>query len=190
MLADELVCRIATPEDAAELAAFGAESFVDAYGYSLRPGDLALHVTRTYSEELQRRELTDSSAWTVLVERCSTGDSSDRAAAAKELVGAALLRIKRPPADPAPELEWVEIARFYVARLYWRTGVSTELMMATLRSIRERGQAMVWLQTWERAEQALRFYRKWGFLAIGETSFLAGTQIQRDLVLARRVGAG
>jgi ribosomal protein S18 acetylase RimI-like enzyme len=173
MLRDEIVYRLAEPADALDLAAFGSESFVDAYGYSVKLADLALHVLRTYSVELQLRELTDPKAWTLLADR----DGS--------IVGAALLRVASPPAELGPELNWTEIARFYLSKLYWRTGVSTDLMVATLRSIRERQGEVVWLQVWEQAEPAIRFYRKWGFLEVGEAAFQLGTAVQRDLVMAR-----
>ena len=173
MLRDEVVYRLAHPSDAAELAAFGAESFVAAYGHALRPADLGLHVVRTYSEALQLGEIADPASWTLIADREG------------ELVGAVLLRWASPPVDLAPELHWAEIGRFYVAKPYWRTGISTDLMVAALRSIRERQGPIVWLQAWERAERALAFYRKWGFLEIAETSFRVGSEVQRDLILAR-----
>jgi GNAT superfamily N-acetyltransferase len=102
---------------------------------------------------------------------------------------AALLRWAEPPPGLAPELPWAELARFYVARMYWETGVSSELMVAVLRSIRSRGGRLVWLQVWERAERAIRFYRKWGFFEVGEAPYTVGRELQRDLVLARSLGA-
>jgi len=173
MLRDEIVYRPAVLADAAELAAFGSESFVDAYAHALKPGSMALHVARTYSEDLQRRELADPDAWTLLADR--DGD----------IVAAAYLRWASPPAKLAPELRWVEIARFYLAKPYWRTGISSDLMVAALASIRERQGEVVWLQAWEQSEVALRFYRKWGFREVGEAQFRLGPELQRDLILAR-----
>lgn len=178
MLRDEVVYRPARPADAGELAALGAETFVEAYGYAMQPANAVLHVARTYSEELQLRELADPLAWTMVADR--EGD----------LIGAALLRWAALPADLAPELRWTEIGRFYVAKPYWQTGISSDLMVAALRSIRERHGVVVWLQAWEHAERALRFYRKWGFLEVGETTFRVGTEVQRDLILARSLRQG
>jgi diamine N-acetyltransferase len=179
MLRDEIVYRPALVSDAGELAAFGSEAFVAAYGHALSPGNLALHVARTYSEERQQRELEDPDAWTIIADR--DGD----------VVAAAYLRWAAPPANLAPELRWAEIGRFYLAKPYWRTGISSDLMVATLASIRERRGELVWLQAWEHAEVALRFYRKWGFLEVGETPFHLGSERQRDLILARSLrGSG
>lgn len=178
MLREEVVYRLARPDDAAELAACGAESFVDAYGYSMQPAHVVVHVARTYSEQLQLRELADPLAWTIVADR--EGD----------LIGAALLRWAAPPTDLAPELRWAEIGRFYVGKPYWRTGISSDLMVAALHSIRQRHGLVVWLQAWEQAGHALRFYRKWGFLEVGETTFRIGTEVQRDLILARSLRKG
>lgn len=178
MLRDEVCYRTAVPADASELAGFGSESFVAAYGHALRPADLALHVARAYSEERQYQELVDPLAWTVLGER--EGD----------VVGAALLRWAAPPPGLAVELRWAELARFYVARPYWRTGVSTDLMFTALKSIRDRDGLLVWLQVWEAALQAIAFYRKWGFYEVGEAPYRIGAVVQRDVVLARSLRHG
>jgi GNAT superfamily N-acetyltransferase len=169
--------REAVPSDAFALAAFGSAAFVDAYGHALRPADLVLHVARAYGEAQQLAELQDPHSWTLLADREG------------EIVAAALLRWAEPPPGLAPELPWAELARFYVARVYWETGVSSELMVAVLRSIRSRGGQLVWLQVWERAERAIRFYRKWGFFEVGEAPYTVGRELQRDLVLARSLAA-
>ena len=175
MLRDEVIYRRGTPADALELAAFGAESFVDAYGSINSRRQVALHVERTYSEALQRAELEDPGSWTMVADREG------------EIVGAALLWWRDPPPPIEPAGGWAEIKRFYVGRRYWRTGVSTDLMVAALQSIREgRGRA-VWLQVWEHAAQAIGFYRKWGFSEAGEIPFMLGTERQRDLLMTRRV---
>jgi|KBSSwiStaDraftv2_1062776.scaffolds.fasta_scaffold26814_2 diamine N-acetyltransferase len=173
MLRDEVIYRRATPADAPELAGFGSQSFVDAYGSLNSRRQVALHVERTYSEDLQRAELTDSGSWTII------GDREG------EIVGAALMRWYDPPAPLAAGAKWAEIKRFYVGRGYWRTGISTDLMVAALQSIRDGAGDSVWLQVWEDATQAIGFYRKWGFVEVGEMPFMLGTEAQRDLVMAR-----
>lgn len=172
---DEVTYRLAGPEDAEMLAAFGSQSFVDGYGHLNPPAAVAAHVARTYAVELQRAELAHPEQWS-LVGHCR-----------EAVVGAALLRWKGSPVPMEVSERSVEIARFYVGKPYWRTGVSSNLMLAALQSIRERGGESVWLQVWERSEPAKRFYRKWGFTEIGTTTFLLGTELQRDLIMARRL---
>lgn len=172
MLREEVTYRRAVPADAGELAAFGSQSFVDAYGNTNPRREVARHVARTYAE-LQKAELEDPESWTILGDR--EGD----------IVGAALMRWNEPPLPLASEGKWAEIKRFYLGRMYWRTGISADLMAAVLQSIREGKGTGVWLQVWEHAEQAIGFYRKCRFRETGHAPFMLGTEEQRDLVMRR-----
>ena len=173
MVREEVTYRRAVPADAAELAGFGSQSFVDAYGSTNPPREVARHVERTYSAALQLSELQESGSWTIL------GDREG------EIVGAALMRWHDPPLPIGPGERWAEITRFYVGRPYWRTGISADLMVEVLQSIRDGEGAGVWLQVWENAPQAVGFYRKWGFREAGHLPFMLGTIRQRDLLMAR-----
>ena len=46
---------------------------------------------------------------------------------------------------------------------------------------------IVWLAVWERNHRAIAFYRKWGFVEVGNQSFLLGDDLQNDLVMQRIV---
>ena len=173
MVRAEVTFRRGVAADADALASFGSQSFVDAYGTSTSPHEVALHVARTYSAERQLSELNDAGSWTIL------GDREE------EIVGAALVRWLDPPLPIEPGAKWAEVKRFYVARPYWRTGVSGDLMAEVLRSIHEGEGTGVWLQVWEDAGQAIGFYRKWGFREAGRVPFLLGTVEQSDLLMVR-----
>ena len=68
MVRGDLTYRRGAAVDAAALASFGSQSFVDAYGSTTSPREVAVHVARTYSTELQLTELNDSRSWTILGE--------------------------------------------------------------------------------------------------------------------------
>jgi hypothetical protein len=53
----------------------------------------------------------------------------------------------------------------------------------------ERGSDVAWLGVWERNPRAMAFYRKLGFVEAGSQVFQLGTDPQRDVVMARPVGA-
>jgi len=38
---------------------------------------------------------------------------------------------------------------------------------------------------WERNSRAIAFYEKWKFRVVGEQAFLLGTDVQKDLLMAR-----
>ena len=173
MVREEVTYRRGVAADAGDLAAFGSQSFVDAYGTTSSRRAMALHVASTYSADLQRAELEDPESWTIVGDRDG------------EIVAAALMQWHEPPLPIDPPAKWAEIRRFYLGRAYWRTGVSTDLMVAALQSIRDGGGDAVWLQAWEHAPQAIGFYRKWGFREAGHVPFRLGTELQRDILLAR-----
>lgn len=173
MVREEVTYRRGVAADAGDLAAFGSQSFVDAYGSTSSRQAVALHVARTYSADLQLAELKDPESWTIVGDRDG------------EIVAAALIRWQQPALPIGPPGKWAEIRRFYLGRAYWRTGVSADLMVAALQSIRDGGGIAVWLQVWEHAPQAIGFYRKWGFREAGHVPFVLGTDVQRDLLLAR-----
>lgn len=52
---------------------------------------------------------------------------------------------------------------------------------------RARGHDVLWLGVWDRNERAIAFYARWGFVEVGEMSFLLGSDVQRDHVLALRL---
>ena len=78
-----------------------------------------------------------------------------------------------------------EIQRLYVARDWHGKGVAQALMHACLEALRARGSDVAWLGVWERNPRALAFYRKSGFVEVGDHVFTVGTDPQRDVVMAR-----
>ena len=46
----------------------------------------------------------------------------------------------------------------------------------------------MWLGVWERNPRAAAFYAKYGFVRVGEQTFVLGADAQTDWLLARRVG--
>lgn len=164
--------RPATLADAARVASFGAESFLDWYAPFNDPRDLELHVARTYGEAQQRRELADPAC------QCTI------ALVDEHIAGYALVRqgATHPAVTgPAP----AEVCRFYVGRAHHGRGVAMELMRATIAAARAAGVATLWLGAWAENPRALRFYAKMGFRDVGSTTFVLGTSPQVDRLLVR-----
>ena len=157
--------RRADPRDAATLAAFASRTFADTFGAMNRPEDMAEFLEKTYSEELQRREIEDPRVITLLAEE-------DR-----ELVAFAQLKIESP--------DRIEIARFYVDRERHGRGIAQSLMNAVLDQVRSAGAKTVWLGVWEHNHRAIAFYAKCGFRDTGSHPFLLGSDLQTDRVMVR-----
>jgi diamine N-acetyltransferase len=158
-----LTIRRAVSGDAAALAAFGARTFEETFGSANRPEDMAAFLTRTYGEEIQRREIENAEVVTLLGE--------------VDAVLAAFAQLKLGSA--------IEIARFYVDRPFQGTGVAQALMREVLETSRARGAESIWLGVWERNERAIAFYAKCGFRDTGSHPFLLGGDLQTDRVMVR-----
>lgn len=171
MTPDGVVIRRARAADAAALASLMERTFSDAFGPANRPEDLATHIARSYSPEIQGRELADPDHTILLAD------------AGGVPAGYAQLRTGEAPAEvtgPAPLQLW----RFYVDRGWHGKGLAQALMVAARRAARERGARTLWLGVWEENPRGIAFYRKEGFREVGRFLFHVGDDPQRDLIMA------
>ncbi len=169
--------RRATTADAAALSDLARRTFSETFAADNDAGDLAAYMEATYSPAIQARELDDPSRPCLVVTRDATlvAYASCRATPDAELPAGVTSR---------PSLE---IQRFYLVRGLQGSGVAQALMGECLHLARARGAAAVHLGVWERNARALRFYAAQGFVEVGEQPFVLGTDVQRDLVLVRRL---
>jgi ribosomal protein S18 acetylase RimI-like enzyme len=166
--------RPAVPSDALPLSQFGARAFRDAFAADNRPENLDVYLAKAYGVPQQSAELADPSVATLIAE------------ASQNLVGFAQLRSGITPAcvtGPQP----MELWRFYVAREWHGQGVASTLMAAVVAEALRRGAHTLWLGVWERNGRAQAFYRKCGYVVVGEQPFVLGSERQTDLVMARPV---
>lgn len=168
-----MTIRHATPADTALIADLGARTFRDAFGPDNDPADLALYLAEAFAPETVDAELADPAATFLISEAVAP-------------VGYARVVADRPhPALPGARA--AGLARIYVEQTALGTGVGDALMAACLDEAARTGHDAIWLSVWERNPRAIRFYERWGFRAIGETTFTVGTDVQRDVVMARAV---
>jgi len=167
-----LTIRLAGPDDAAAVAAFGERSFRETFGPDNRPEDMDAYCAATYAVERQRQELAAPDRLTLLVEMEGT------------LAGYAQLRDGPAPrsitgADP------IEILRFYVDSRWHGRGIAGSLMAETLARARALGRRTIYLAVWERNPRAIAFYEKAGFRKVGSQPFQLGRDVQIDDVMVR-----
>jgi GNAT superfamily N-acetyltransferase len=96
-----------------------------------------------------------------------------------KLAGYAKLMAGQPPAcvvGPAP----VELVRFYIDRIWQGTGLSAAFMEHCLKEAKQQGYRTMYLGVWEHNARAHGFYRKWGFVRVGEHTFQMGDDPQVD----------
>jgi diamine N-acetyltransferase len=167
--------RSAIAADALSLSQFGARTFRDAFAAENRPENLEAYLAKAYGLPQQSAEIADPAIATLIAE-------SNR-----ELVGFAQLRRGVPPGcvlGPDP----IELWRFYVDRAWHGQGVASNLMSSVVSEALRRGARTLWLGVWERNGRAQAFYRKHGYVVVGEQAFVLGRDRQTDLVMARPLG--
>jgi ribosomal protein S18 acetylase RimI-like enzyme len=168
------IIRSAEAGDAGRLARLAESTFRAAFGAMNTFEHMAVHCRDNYGEQIQAAEISDPELLTLL---CEHGG---------QLIGYAQLRWGEAPAC-VPTGSPGELQRLYVAGEWHGMGVAQALMSASLEAMRQRGADQVWLGVWEHNPRALAFYRKSGFVAVGDQTFSLGGDPQRDIVMVRPI---
>jgi GNAT superfamily N-acetyltransferase len=166
--------RIAGHDDNELLALLGARTFRDTFGPDNTAEDMAVYLAQAFSPGRQAAELADPGTTCLIAE------------VEEEPVGYARLR-EGPAPDCIPPGRPAEIVRFYSVADWIGRGVGAALMERCLEHARQRGCDIVWLDVWEQNSRAIAFYRRWGFVEVGTQAFVLGSDVQRDLLMARTV---
>jgi ribosomal protein S18 acetylase RimI-like enzyme len=166
--------RKASRRDAGPLSRLAETTFRSTFGAVNTGEDMDLHCRTSYGEAIQSGEIADPHMLTLLCE----GDEG--------LAGFAQLRWGDAP-DCVLAQSPGEIRRLYVADAWHGKGIAQELMHACIEEMEARGSDVIWLGVWEHNLRAIAFYRKFGFVEIGEHVFPLGSDPQRDIVMARPV---
>ena len=156
--------------DAAELAAFAARTFEEAFAADNNPDDLRAHLAATYGPTQQAAELADSSVVTIL------------ARLGRELVGYSQVRRSTPPLCVDHEAP-IELHRFYLDSRVHGTGLASRLMRTVHSAAEELQGRHIWLGVWEQNHRAIAFYKKELFVDVGTTYYMVGADKQTDRVL-------
>lgn len=170
------VIRRAEPSDALRLAELAELTFRHTFEDSNTPEDMNIHCASYYSEAIQGREIADPKMATLV---CEHDD---------QLVGFAQLRWGHTP-DCIKAERPAEIQRLYVREAWHGKGVAPDLMAESIALAKAAGADQVWLGVWEHNPRALAFYRKWGFVEVGEHVFTVGSDPQRDIIMSQVLGA-
>ena len=169
--------RVADVTDAAALARLGGLAFREAWSGYNDPADMDAYCSEHFALERIRRDLTAAGVRYFLAE-CNAE-------------AAGYLRMESGPA-PAVVVgdRPVEVSRVYALRHWHGRGVGPALMRSALAEAGRAGHDVLWLAVWQKAPQALAFYRKWGFEVVGTASFRLGADVQEDFVMRRRISRG
>ncbi|HEX6590169.1 MAG TPA: GNAT family N-acetyltransferase [Longimicrobiales bacterium] len=159
--------RDARLDDAAALSRFARDVFVDTFGHLYPPQDLKAFLWTRYTTRAQRAELRDPRI------RYRLAVDDDDVIVGYSMVG---------PLSLPTQGEGLELSRLYVDRAVQGTGVAARLMDDVIAYAREQGAPALYLSVYENNERAKRFYRRYGFIQVGEYDFFVGRARDRDLI--------
>ena len=163
--------RDARPEDGLELDTLARTIWLETFGHSGSPEDIALYLAKAYGPTGDLiRHLSDPDHRFRLA--CSDGT----------IIGYAKLSAPWLPA------QWVgqrsrQLSQLYVADSHRGAGVAQALMTWSIETTRDEGADELLLTVWEHNPRAMRFYEKLGFRHVGDYDFPMGEQIDRDLIM-------
>lgn len=175
--------RAAELGDAEQLAALGAVLFRQTYEPTHPEPTLGEYLSNSFAVSSVARTLDDPASTILVVETNSSWIGYAELHAGKPTATTTVLTRTLPGAAP------MEIVRFYVDRAWHGRGVAHDLMAACQERARMSGCDALWLQAWQQAAQALRFYTKEGFDVYGTAVFEFGERADGDLILARGLTA-
>lgn len=161
--------RRATAADSDAVAALGASVFRATFAHSCTEAQMQAFLDESYTPALIARDIADSSK-DVLVAPDADGG----------LLGFTMLARGRPEPCVAHLERPIELQRLYVALGAHGTGLGKALSLAADALAREHGFRTIWLGVWEENHKAQAFYRKMGYVHIGEHVFDIGGDLQRD----------
>lgn len=164
--------RKANPGDAERLAGVAEQTFREAFGPLTAAEEMSIHCRARFGEAVQAGEIANPNMVTLLAEEETW------------LVGFAQLRWGDAP-DCISARSPSELHRLYVLNEWHGKGVAQDLMNACLEQIKVHGSKVVWLGVWEQNPRAISFYRKFGFMEVGDQVFSLGSEAQRDIIMAR-----
>lgn len=164
-----IVYRDAVPADGPALAATGRRVFAETFGAAFDPADMALHLDRKFGPGGLPAELGDPAIRIRLAE------------AEGEIIAYVKLAPMTLPIDhPAGTLE---IKQLYVLAPWQGAGVAQALMLWATETARAEGAPALFLSVWEHGGRAIAFYRRHGFVTVGQAPFQLGTRTCIDPVM-------
>lgn len=166
--------RRAQTTDADALARLAEATFRDTFADANTAQDMDDYCKEHYSAALQAAQIADPELITLV---CEVNG---------ELCAFAQLRPRHmpPPLQALFPLQSAgEIQRLYLRKDQHGSGLAQTLMRACQTELYGAGCQRIWLGVWEHNQRAIAFYEKWGFAAVGETTFVLGQDRQRDIIM-------
>lgn len=169
-----LKTRFATIADAALIADLSRETFYETFSVHNTAANMAKFMNEQFSREALMKEVAE-------IQNIFFLAFDD-----KKPAGYAKMRIGEVP-SLYEGLSCIEIARIYACSSFIGKGVGTALMRKCIQTATEKKSDIIWLGVWEKNQQAIDFYIRWGFEKFGTHIFLLGDDPQTDWLMSKQL---
>jgi ribosomal protein S18 acetylase RimI-like enzyme len=170
----EIAIRRAKVSDVVPLTQMARDTFYHTYAAYNDPENMNSYIDMYFTEDRLRYEVKDKNAVYLLAESNN------------QLCGYIKLKWAPVPRENFTE-KTLEIARLYAATEYIGKGIGSLLMEKAMRYAKRNKAELVWLDVWKGNEQAIRFYKKCGFVVFKNWKFTLGNDIQDDYIMLLRL---
>jgi ribosomal protein S18 acetylase RimI-like enzyme len=168
-----LTYRDATPDDAAQLAALAAATFVETFGTLYKLDDLNRFIAG-YTAAAYGAELADPD---IQVRLAMIGDVA---------IGfCKISSLKLPAPDPAAGA--MELRQLYIYKPWHGLKIADTLTIWAKEQARRRGAPELWLSVFTENPRARRFYARHGFEEVAPYHFMVGDQADEDILCRARL---
>ena len=159
-----------TPADLAVLRQVSLETFKEAFAAQNDPVDFETYLREAFSLERLLQELTNpETRFFFLYYK-------------KRLAGYAKINTGKAQTE-LQDSEALEIERIYVRKPFQGRGLGSWLFEKLISLAREEAMKYVWLGVWEENKEAIRFYKRHGFVTFGKHPYYIGSDRQMDWMM-------
>ncbi len=171
---NHITIRKATDADNVLLSELGRQTFYDSFAADNTLENMAAYLKSAFSPGIQAKELADPNTTFFIAEIDG------------QPVGYTRLRVGASPVTKKGESS-IEIVRIYSTKEWITHGVGSTLMSTCLEEAARGGFDSIWLDVWAYNPRAIAFYKKWGFIEVGNQAFQLGDDSQIDILMSRPV---
>ncbi|TXD54442.1 MULTISPECIES: GNAT family N-acetyltransferase [unclassified Polaribacter] len=148
----------ATIKDAQLLSKLSVDTFLPAHGHSAPKIDIDNYVTQNFNTENFITELSDINNCYYLLY------SNDQIAGYSKIVFNHFN-------ENIPAKNTAYMSRLYLLERFYGSGLGKKLFDFNLHLCKEHQQSGIWLAVWVENQKAISFYKKMGFLKVGDYDF-------------------
>ncbi|WWC66918.1 uncharacterized protein I206_100825 [Kwoniella pini CBS 10737] len=187
----EYKIRYAIPEDAKEISKLVSETWSKLFGWSITKEDLNLYLNTNLSIKSILKEIKDENNLFILIVSSSSSNKKEKEKEKEEIIlGISQLVINSNSNSifkKINKLKSIELQRIYINLNFKGKGLGTLLIKESEKIIKNKynNKNQIWLGVWENNENAIKFYKKLGFIQIDEKVFYAGSSKRRDFVMVK-----